>query len=106
MFLIFPSEQESQLANQQIIINIQNYLTEYLPDRVHQDGLISIDLEGHPVWDATITTDWGIPQEYQEGWAIAKPEQKDVGRVPIAVVLEGVGGTELAEVTAIVRESP
>lgn len=105
MFLIFSTQQEAELANQQIIDNIRHYLAQYLPDRVHPDGLVAIDLEGHPMTNAAITTDWGIPQEYQEGWAIAKPEQKDVGRVPIASVLAGVGGTELAAVTTIAIDS-
>lgn len=106
MFLFFSSKQECQTACNRIFDNINNWLKVNYSIRVSPRGLISLNADGTPNLKATPTVKWADPTECQEGFYIPKPEQEDVGQVPIAVVLEGVGGTELAEVTAIVRESP
>lgn len=99
MFLIFETQELAQIACDRVFDNIRNWLMENYPIRVRPEGLISLNFDGTPNLRAIPTTAWAEPLECEEGWSIPKPEQKDVGQVPIAVVLEGVGGEELSEIT-------
>lgn len=101
MFLIFSSQQEAQVACDRIYENIKDFLLIHFPERVSPEGLISINIDGSLDLDATITTEWDSPHKCLEGWAIAKPTQEQLGRVPLAIALAGVEGVELAEITAI-----
>ena len=101
MFLIFPTQEEAQAANDLIVANITNVMRVNFPARLQFGRLVSVDIEGNLRLNATPTTNWDIPRQYQEGWAIAKPEQKDMGEIPIALALEGVGGVEAETVTII-----
>lgn len=101
MYLLFETQELAQIACDRIFDNIKNWLMQYYPIRVRPEGLISLNFDGTPNLKATPTIKWADPIQCEEGWYISKPEQKDVGQIPIAVTLEGVGGIEAIEVTAI-----
>ncbi len=105
MFLVFSTQELAQSACDRIFNNIRSWLKEYYPVRVHPKGLVALNFDGTPNMKGAVTTKWADPKEYQEGWAIPKPEQMNVGLVPIAIVLEGVDGDEVAEVKPIILEN-
>lgn len=105
MFLIFPTKELAQQACDRIFSNIRNWLKEYYPIRVHPLGLIALSIDGTPSLKAEITTKWADPQQYKEGWGIPKPEQKDLGLIPVIIALQGIEGLELPTVTPIETES-
>lgn len=98
MFLLFSSQELAQEACDRLFNNIRNWLKDCYPARIHPLGLISVDSEGNLRPGAAITTQWASPQECNEGWYLVKPEQKDLGAVPLEIALEGVGGEEIAEI--------
>lgn len=106
MFLIFENEELAQAACDRIFNNIRNWLMVNLPIRVRPEGLTSLNFDGTPNLKAAPTTKWAEPLKCEEGWAIPKPEQKDVGQVPIAIVLEGVGGEEVETIKPVALENP
>lgn len=95
MFLVFETKESAQVASNLIVENIRNWLKEFYPGRVHPFGLISVDLEGNLRPGVTVTTQWGEPKHCNEGWFLVRPEQQDLGTVPLEIALAEVGGQEM-----------
>ena len=101
-YLIFSTEADALVADQQIVTNVVTYAAVNTPERLASDQIIICfnAATGALAPDAQHIERWAIPVEYVEGWGF-KPEDNQVQPMTVAEVLAGAGGTEVSNVTPI-----
>lgn len=106
-YRLFATEAAAQAAELQIRSNVISFLQANLPDRLKDGGLIGINAaDGSLQPNACLTTAWCVPQEVEEGWAVPMPEAGQIGQMPLAEFVAGVGGTEVEVITPLPSFSP
>lgn len=107
-YVLFDTEQEALVAEAQAATNVRAYVSVHAPERLSADGtLIGFNAaSGNLTPGAQHVKRWAVPQQYQEGWAWPMPTVEDIYPMPVELFIDGVGGTEVSNVTPIVELSP
>lgn len=105
-YLVYATNQEAAADEALIVANIAAVIASVFPERYSNGELISVDAAGQLRLSAARTTRWDVPRQCAEGWAIVKPTQDMIGRVPLDAAMTGVGGAQYESVTWPVIELP
>lgn len=96
IYYIFNTEAEAIIAEQQIIENVRQWVSENVPEALSQDGL---KLRGRNAktgeFTNAYTTRWAMPQQINDGrWVFAKPTQDKTSPIPVEVFINGINSEE------------
>lgn len=107
-YVLFDTEQEALIAEAQAVANAHAFALIHAPERLSADGtLIGFNAaSGNLDPDAQHVERWAVPQQYVEGWAWPVPTLKDIHPMPVELFMDGVGGTEVSNVTPIAETYP
>ena len=96
IYYLFNTEQEALAAEQQIVDNVRQWVSDNVPDALSEDGL---KLRGRNAktgeFTDAYTTRWAIPQQIVDGrWVFSKPTAEKTAPIPVAVFTAGVVAEE------------
>jgi hypothetical protein len=106
-YLTYTTQAEAEQQEQLLSANIRAWIATNYPERIAENGLISIDTSGQLQPTATVTTKWAdVIEGDNDRFAFVCPTQDDLKAVPLDVALQGITGVYSDSFTPKQSETP